>query len=114
MRVVDMGREAELPILSVAHPTAMFIRYVTGDDRPYWYKFYRVTNKIIIGHPFTNVLLLDGKDCQEIDLIRWAMNTITGMRVVDMGREAELPILSVAHPTAIFGRVVAMALRAQE
>jgi hypothetical protein len=36
------------------------------------------------------------------------------MRVVDVGGEAALPILSVAHPTAIFIRVVVAALRAQE
>jgi hypothetical protein len=33
------------------------------------------------------------------------------MRVVDRGGEAELPILSVAHLTAIFVRVVTTALR---
>jgi hypothetical protein len=41
------------------------------------------------------------------------MNAITGMHVIDMGGEEELPILSVAHPTAILVRVVVTALRAR-
>jgi hypothetical protein len=46
-------------------------------------------------------------------LIRRAMNTITGMRVVDIGGEAELSFSSVVHPTAVFVRVAVTALRAQ-